>query len=105
MVEQGAEGDLGLHASRGSAQAVVDAGRRLYACPRSGGLPRSPTQHLLYFGIQVKKGKLDSSGVTPKGNVNIAEIHHQALMMLGHEIFDDLRQALDAISHTRRGAH
>jgi hypothetical protein len=59
----------------------------------------------LYFGIQVKKGKLDSSGVTPKGNVNIAEIHHQALMMLGHEIFDDLRQALDAISHTRRGAH
>lgn len=47
-----------------------------------------PTQHLLYFGIQVKKGKLDSSGMTPKGNVNVAEIHHQALMMLGHEIFD-----------------
>lgn len=47
-----------------------------------------PTQHHLYFGIQVKKGKLDSSGMTPKGNVNVAEIHHQALMMLGHEIFD-----------------
>lgn len=47
-----------------------------------------PTQHHLYFGIQVKKGKLDSSGMTPKGSVNVAEIHNQALMMLGHEIFD-----------------
>lgn len=47
-----------------------------------------PTQHRLYFGIQVKKGKLDSSGVTKTGNANIAEIHHQALMMLAHEIFD-----------------
>ena len=47
-----------------------------------------PTQHILYFGIQVKKGKLDASGVTKDGNGNIAEIHNQALMMLGHEIFD-----------------
>lgn len=47
-----------------------------------------PTQHMLYFGIQVKKGKLDSSGVTKNGNVNVAEIHNQVLMMLGHEIFD-----------------
>lgn len=47
-----------------------------------------PTQHRLYFGIQVKKGKLDSSGVTKTGNANIAEIHNQALMMLAHEIFD-----------------
>lgn len=47
-----------------------------------------PTQHRLYFGIQVKKGKLDSSGVTKTGNANVAEIHHQALMMLAHEIFD-----------------
>jgi hypothetical protein len=47
-----------------------------------------PTQYLLYFGIQVKKGKLDSAGMTSKGNVNVAEIHHQALMMLGYEIFD-----------------
>jgi hypothetical protein len=36
-----------------------------------------PTQHMLYFGIQVKKG-----------NVNVAEIHNQVSMMLGHEIFD-----------------
>lgn len=47
-----------------------------------------PTQHRLYFGIQVKKGKLDASGVTKPGNANIAEIHHQVLMMLAHEIFD-----------------
>lgn len=47
-----------------------------------------PTLHVLYFGIQVKKGKLDSSGVSKSGNANIAEIHNQVSMMLGHEIFD-----------------
>jgi len=40
-----------------------------------------PTQHLLYFGIQAKKGKIDASGVTKAGNANVAEIHNQALMM------------------------
>ncbi|MBG0819594.1 hypothetical protein HS048_02320 [Planomonospora sp. ID91781] len=44
-----------------------------------------PTQHVLYFGIQAKKGKIDSAGVS---DGNIAEIHNQVLMMLGHEIFD-----------------
>jgi hypothetical protein len=47
-----------------------------------------PTQHVLYFGIQVKKGKLDAAGVSKGSNANVAEIHNQALMMLGHEIFD-----------------
>lgn len=47
-----------------------------------------PTQHLLYFGIQVKKGKLDAAGMMKSSNSNIAEIHNQVLMMLGHEIFD-----------------
>lgn len=47
-----------------------------------------PTQHIIYFGIQVKKGKLDSSGMTKAGNHNIAEIYNQITMMLGHEIFD-----------------
>lgn len=47
-----------------------------------------PTQHVLYFGIQVKKGKLDASGVSKATNSNVAEIHNQVLMMLGHEIFD-----------------
>lgn len=47
-----------------------------------------PTQHYLYFGIQAKKGKLDSAGVTKPGNANVAEILNQASMMLAHEIFD-----------------
>ena len=47
-----------------------------------------PTQHVLYFGIQVKKGKLDASGVRRATNANVAEIHNQVTMMLGHEIFD-----------------
>ena len=47
-----------------------------------------PTQHILYFGIQAKKGKLDASGVSKAANVNVAEIHNQVTMMLGHEIFD-----------------
>jgi len=47
-----------------------------------------PTQHVLYFGIQAKKGKIDSSGITKEDNRNVAEIHNQVLMMLGHVIFD-----------------
>lgn len=47
-----------------------------------------PTLHVLYFGIQAKKGKLDSAGMGKRGSANIAEIHNQANMMLGHEIFD-----------------
>lgn len=47
-----------------------------------------PTLHVLYFGIQAKKGKLDSAGVSKSGNANVAEIHNQVSMMLGHEIFD-----------------
>jgi hypothetical protein len=47
-----------------------------------------PTQHVLYFGAQVKKGKLDSAGMTKPGNANVAEILNQISMMIGHEIFD-----------------
>lgn len=47
-----------------------------------------PTQHVLYFGIQAKKGKLDAAGVSKGDNGNVAEIHNQVTMMLGHEIFD-----------------
>jgi hypothetical protein len=47
-----------------------------------------PTQHVLYFGLQAKKGKLDAAGATRPGNANIAEIRNQLLMMLAHEIFD-----------------
>jgi hypothetical protein len=47
-----------------------------------------PTLHVLYFGIQVKKGKLDASGASKGGSANVAEIHNQVTMMIGHEIFD-----------------
>lgn len=47
-----------------------------------------PTQHVLYFGIQAKKGKIDASGMSKGENVNVAEIYNQVVMMLGHEIFD-----------------
>jgi hypothetical protein len=47
-----------------------------------------PTQHRLYFGIQAKRGKLDASGMPKAKNVNVAEVYQQALMMIGHEIFD-----------------
>ena len=47
-----------------------------------------PTQHVLYFGIQAKRGKLDAAGSGRGSNTNIAEIYNQVLMMLGHEIFD-----------------
>ena len=47
-----------------------------------------PTLHVLYFGMQVKKGKIDAAGATRESNANVAEIHNQVLMMLGHDIFD-----------------
>lgn len=47
-----------------------------------------PTQHVLYFGIQAKKGKLDAAGMTKGDHANVGEIHNQLTMMLGHEIFD-----------------
>ena len=47
-----------------------------------------PTLHRLYFGIQVKKGKLDAAGMTKGTNANVAEVYNQVLMMLSHEIFD-----------------
>ena len=44
-----------------------------------------PTTHVLYFGIQAKKDKIDSSGVS---TANVAEIYNQVSMMIAHEIFD-----------------
>jgi hypothetical protein len=58
-----------------------------------------PTQHILYFGIQTKKGKIDSSGISKETNTNIAEIYHQVLMMLGHEIFDPELNRLVLVDH------
>jgi hypothetical protein len=50
-----------------------------------------PSQHMLYFGIQAKKGKLDASADSTKRdgpNTNIAVIHNQVLMMLDSVVFD-----------------
>lgn len=58
-----------------------------------------PTQHVIYFGIQAKKGKLDAAGVSKGSNANIAEIHNQALMMLGHEIFDNETSKKALVDH------
>jgi hypothetical protein len=58
-----------------------------------------PTQHLLYFGIQAKKGRLDASGTSTGTNANVAEILNQVTMMLGHEIFDPERNSRVLIDH------
>ena len=58
-----------------------------------------PTQHVLYFGVQVKKGKLDAAGKNKGSNTNIAEIHNQLLMMLGHEILAQHRGGLSDGNH------
>lgn len=47
-----------------------------------------PTQHILYFGLQAKRDRVDASGLSKAGNTNVAELHNQANMMPGHEIFD-----------------
>ena len=50
-----------------------------------------PSQHMLYFGLQVKKGKLDASADSTKRdgpNTNIAVIHNQVLMMLDSPVWD-----------------
>lgn len=47
---------------------------------------RLPTGHFLYFGLQVKRGKIDATARSQ--HQNIGEIHNQITMMLGSEIFD-----------------
>lgn len=47
-----------------------------------------PTQHSIYFGIQVKKGKVDAAGATKGSNANAMELITQARMALGHPVFD-----------------
>ena len=56
-----------------------------------------PTQHSLYFGIQVKKGKLDAAGRSQ--NTNVSEVLHQIRMMLDHEVFDPETNKRALIDH------
>jgi hypothetical protein len=45
-----------------------------------------PTGHVLYFGLQAKRGKLDSAGKSR--NENVTEVLNQVRMMLAHPLFD-----------------
>ncbi len=47
-----------------------------------------PTTHIICFGLQAKKEKIDSSSAVKGGNANAATLHNHALMMLGHGVFD-----------------
>lgn len=58
-----------------------------------------PTTHGLYFGIQAKKGKLDAAGMTKGTNENVAEVHRQAVMMLGHAVFDPETSRRHLVDH------
>lgn len=60
---------------------------------------RLPTTHELYFGLQVKKGKLDAAGRSKTDQSNIAEIHNQVLMMLGHPVFDPENNKKHLVDH------
>jgi hypothetical protein len=60
-----------------------------------------PTQHVLYFGLQAKRDKLDAAGMSKSSTANIGEILNQVTMMLGHEIFDPETRACRHLSQAR----
>ena len=56
-----------------------------------------PTRHVLYFGCQIKKEKIDATG---RSDTNVATILNQINMMLGNEIWDtelNRKQLLDHV--------
>ena len=57
---------------------------------------RLPTDHLIYFGAQVKIGKIDSAG---RSDANVAEIHNQILMMIDHPIWDPENNRRHLLDH------
>ncbi len=56
-----------------------------------------PTNHYIYFGAQVKIGKLDASGKSK--NTNIAEVLTQINMMLNHPIWDSETNRRNLLDH------
>ena len=56
-----------------------------------------PTSHFLYFGVQAKKGKLDSAGRS--GERNVAEVMSQVRMMLDHPIWDPETNKRNLLDH------
>jgi len=57
---------------------------------------RLPTSNELYFGMQVKKGKIDSAG---KSNGNIAEILNQIHMALSNPVWDPENNKRHLLDH------
>ncbi len=55
-----------------------------------------PTQHVLFFGCQIKKGKIDA---TAKSETNVAEILNQINMMLDYPILDTLSNRKQLLDH------
>jgi len=56
-----------------------------------------PTMHFLYFGVQVKRTKIDSAGKSR--NENVAEIFNQVTMMLGHPIWNPETNKQNLVDH------
>ena len=56
-----------------------------------------PTRHWIYFGLQVKRGKINAAAGSK--NVGVTEIYNQVTMMLGHEIFDPETNKKHLIDH------
>jgi hypothetical protein len=73
---------LGFHrvSVTGHKEKILEFGRDLWT------KLQLPTGHWIYFCAQIKREKIDSSGAG-KGN-NVATVLNQALMALGHPIFD-----------------
>ena len=59
---------------------------------------RLPTGQWICFGLQAKRGKIDASSGTKIQDV--AAIHNQASMMLGHEVFDPDTNKKHLIDHS-----
>jgi len=55
-----------------------------------------PTQHVLFFGCQIKKGKIDA---TAKSDANVAEILNQVNMMLDYPVLDTLSNRKQLLDH------
>lgn len=58
---------------------------------------RLPTSHLIYFGAQVKKGRLDAAGRTRNGN--ISEMLAQVRMMFDHPVWDPETNKKNQLDH------
>src|SRR5690606_29416306 len=47
-----------------------------------------PTSHSIYFGAQIKKGKIDASARPRSSRANVTELLNQVRMMVDYPLFD-----------------